>query len=246
MKKWLSLVMALAMLVCLTACGAKPDASDKNNEDEALKKTGKYNGQTITLSYTVTDVEYPSDMRSIAMQHGYAVFYDYTFKNSTTDTNTYSGDTWNLIDRNGNRVLSEPYKELESFNKNGVAAAQKMDGSYVQLNTKLEETPITEQEYLDFSLDANNSPCNQTYPQGEGNYSCLDDGLAIYVEYVDDIAYAGLVDANGTVIIRAYIPIYYSKMVERLHLSEGIAFVEDAATGRIGMISVVRSSDTAP
>ena len=33
MKKWLSLIMVLAMLVCVTACGAKPDASDKNNEE---------------------------------------------------------------------------------------------------------------------------------------------------------------------------------------------------------------------
>ncbi|MBQ7089407.1 MAG: hypothetical protein IJN04_07195 [Clostridia bacterium] len=243
MKKWLSLIMVLAILVCVTACGAKPDASDKNNEDEALKKTGKYNGQTITMTYTVTDVEYPSDMRSITMQQGYAAFYDYTFKNSTTGTNTYSGDTWNFLDRNGNRVLSEPYTELESFNKNGVAVAQKMDGTYVRLNTKLEETPITEQEYLDFCLDANNTACNQTYPRGEGRYSCLENGLAIYVEYVDGKAYAGLVDKNGTVIIKAYIPISYSEMVERLHLSEGVAFVEDAATSHIGMISVVRSSD---
>ncbi len=243
MKKWLSLIMVLAILVCVTACGAKPDASDKNNKDEALKKTGEYNGQTITMTYTVTDVEYPSDMRSITMQQGYAAFYDYTFKNSTTGANTYSGDTWNFLDQNGNRVLSEPYTELESFNKNGVAVAQKMDGTYVQLNTKLEETPITEQEYLDFCLDANNTACNQTYPQGEGRYSCLEDGLAIYVEYVDGKAYAGLVDKNGTVIIKAYIPISYSEMVERLHLSEGVAFVEDAATSRIGMISVVRSSD---
>ena len=243
MKKWLSLIMVLAILLCVTACGAKPDASDKNNEDGTPKKAGEYNGQTITMSYTVTDVEYPSDMRSIAMQQGYAAFYDYTFKNSTTGTNTYSGDTWNFLDQNGNRVLSEPYTELESFNKNGVAVAQKMDGTYVQLNTKLEETPITEQEYLDFCLDANNTACNQTYPQGEGRYSCLEDGLAIYVEYVDGKAYAGLVDKNGTVIIKAYIPISYSEMVERLHLSEGVAFVEDAATSHIGMISVVRSSD---
>ena len=28
MKKWLSLIMALAMLVCMTACGAKPDDTE--------------------------------------------------------------------------------------------------------------------------------------------------------------------------------------------------------------------------
>ena len=239
MKKLLSLIMVLAMLVCMTACGAKPDASDKNDEDDALKNTGEYKGQTVALSYTVTDVEYPSDMRSIAMQQGYATFYDYTFTDSTTGTNTYAGDTWNFLNQSGKRVLSEPYMELESFNKNGLTVAKKMDGTYVQLNTELKETPITEQEYLDFCLDANNYPCNQTSPQGEGRYSCLEDGLAIYVEYVDGKAYAGLVDENGTVIIKAYIPISYSEMVEQLHLSEGVAFVEDAATGRIGMIAVV-------
>ena len=32
MKKWLSLIMVLAMLVCMTACDAKPDASEGNGD----------------------------------------------------------------------------------------------------------------------------------------------------------------------------------------------------------------------
>jgi len=237
MRKWLCLVFTGILLLCCTSCDSKSDV---------LYATGKYNGQTITMSYKVTDVVYPLDMRSIEMQQGYAVFYDLSFWDSLSDTNPYPGDTWNILDRDGNRLLTEPYKRLSSFNKAGITVAQKMDDSYVQLNTKLEETAITEQEYRDFCWDPENNTCNKTYPKGEFNYSCINNDLAIYVELKEKdsyagTAYAGLVDKDGNVIIPAFIPVSFYKMVERLHLSEDVAFVEDSATGNIGIIAITRS-----
>lgn len=254
MKKWMSILLAGVMLVGLCGCNNTPDVSDddssittttitttatttttKTNAATPMVATGEYNGQTVTMSYIVTKVNYPGDMRSIEMRQGYAVFYDYTAIASN------GGDRWNLLDRNGNRVLSEPYMELESFNQQGIAVAQKENGAYVQLNTKLEEKIITEQEYTSFCLDSANYPCNREYPQGEGDYSCLNDGLAVYVEYKGTTAYAGLADENGNVIIEAFIPIYYNAMIERLHLSENVAFVEDITTNNIAMIIITRS-----
>lgn len=234
MKKWICLLLAITTIVCVTACDNTQKPADTHSPTVA---TGEYNGQTITMSYMVTEVGYPADMRSIAMQQGFAVFYDH----AKIGANNYDGDTWNLLDRNGNRVLTEPYQDLASFNKDGIAVAKKMDGTYVQLNIKLEETAITEQEYLDFSLDAKNYPCTTEYPQGEGNYSCLSGDLALYVEYKDTTAYVGLVDKSGNVIIEAFIPIYYSDVTEHLHLSEDIAFVEDVTTNNIGIITITRS-----
>ena len=136
--------------------------------------------------------------------------------------------------------------KLTSFNKEGITVAQKRDGSYVQLNTKLEETAITEQEHLDFCLDPENNMCSKIYPKGEFNYSCINNDLAIYVELKEKDsyagkAYAGLADKDGNVIIPAFIPVSFYKMVERLHLSEDVAFVEDSATGNIGIITIARS-----
>ncbi len=238
MKRWLCLVLTGILLLCCTACG-------KSN---VLSATGEYNGQTITMSYTVTDVPYPEDMRSIEMHQGYAVFYDYTWYKEAEEigVNPYPGDTWNILDKEGNRLLDEPYKNLTSFNKEGITVAQKMDGSYVQLNTKLEETPITDQEYIDFQQDSKNNLCSKTYPRGDYHYSCVNGNIAIYVELKDvdsyaGEAYAGLVDKDGNVIIPAFIPISFYKMVERLHLSEGVAYVEDAATNNIGIITITQS-----
>lgn len=236
MKRWLCLALGV-LLLCCASCDGKSGL---------LSATGEYNGKTITMSYKVTDVNYPEDMRSIEMQQGYAVFYDYTFWDSLSDTNPYPGDTWNILDRDGNRLLTEPYKHLSSFNKAGITVAQKMDGSYVQLNTKLEETAITEQEHLDFCLDSKNNMCSKTYPKGEFNYSCINNDLAIYVELKEKdsyagTAYAGLADKDGNVIIPAFIPVSFYKMTERLHLSEDVAFVEDSSTGNIGIITITRS-----
>ncbi|MBE6778784.1 MAG: hypothetical protein E7541_05295 [Ruminococcaceae bacterium] len=232
MRKWFGLMLAMVLLLCCTSCDEKSDI---------LSATSEYNGKTITMSYKVTDVKYPWDMRSVEMQQGYAVFYDYTFWDSLSNTNPYPGDTWNILDRDGNRLLTEPYKHLAPFNKAGITVAQKMDGSYVQLNTKLEETLITEQEHLDFCLDSKNNMCSKTYPKGEFNYSCINNDIAIYVEFKNETNYVGLVDKDGSVIIPAFIPISYNKMVEHLHISEDTAFVEDATTGNIGIITITRS-----
>lgn len=220
--KILSLVVALGILFSCAACQDTPDVSNGT-------ATGEYNGQTVTMSYAVTDVAYPKDMRSIVMHQGYAAFYD--------APENAEEDAWNLLDRNGNRMLEKPYLALQSFNEQGVTVAQER-GFYVQLDTDLKATVITEKTYQDFCADTANDPCHKKFPQGDLDYSCLEDGLAIYVEYEDETAYAGLVDENGTVIIPAFIPIKYLPTVERLHLSEGIAFVEDLDTGRIGMITV--------
>ncbi len=237
MKKWLCLVLGICMLLAMTGCEGKSDV---------LSSTGEYNGQKITMSYKVTDVNYPEDMRSIEMQQGYAVFYDRTFWDPASDTNPYPGDTWNLLDRDGNRLLNQPYMYLTSFNNEGVTVAQKMDGSYVQLDIRLKETPITEQQYTAFQLDGKNNLCSKTYPQGEYHYSCVNNEMAIYVEMKDKDSYAGealvgLTDKDGNVIIPAFIPIHYSKMTERLHLSEGMAFVQDYVTNHIGIITVTQS-----
>ena len=248
MKKWMSWLLVAVLLLSLTACNSPSDTPNDDKADGSTTTTtvtpspqplatGEYKNQTITLTYTVTDVVYPWDMRSLEMSQGYAVFYDYT----DYDPNTLTGDTWNLLDRNGNRVLEEPYKELSDFNEDGIAVALKKDGTYVQLNTKLEETTITQEKYQSFCLDPENDSCDAVFPNGDGDYSCVDDGLALYVEYKDGQAHVGLVDQDGNVIIPAIVPIYYTEMSETLHLSEDIAFVHDNATDKIGIITITRA-----
>lgn len=231
MKRWICLVLTSILIFCCTACDGNSDI---------LSATGKYKEQTIMMSYKVTDVQYPWDMRSIEMQQGYAVFYDYMWREKK-GVNSYTGDTWNILNRDGTRMLNNPFMALQPFNKLGITVAQKMDGSYVQLNTKLKETAITEQEYNNFCLDYENNLCSKKYPKGIYTYSCINDGLAIYVEYKDTTAYVGLADDEGNVVIPAFIPVSFQKMTERLHLSEDTAFVEDSATGNIGIIVITRS-----
>ncbi len=248
MKRWTCLLLGVCLLFAMTGCApedvvsepdSSPAVSHQGGQNLPASATGEYNGQTITMSYKVTDVRYPWDMRSIEMQQGYAVFYDYSWyeEYKKTGTHPYEGGTWNIMDRNGNVLLDEPYSELRPFNKDGITVAKKQDGSYVRLNTKLEETTITEQECTAFRRDNNNDICEEWV----SCYSCVYDGLAIYVEYKDGVAYAGLADKDKHVIIPAFIPIYYNDRIESLHLSEDVAFVEDEVSGNIAIITVTRS-----
>ena len=64
MKKWLSLIMVLAMLVCVTACGAKPDASEGNGDtamtdDEAHNLCVAKMQQAYQIESWYMNMDYP-------------------------------------------------------------------------------------------------------------------------------------------------------------------------------------------
>jgi len=241
MKRIISLTLCLALLFCLCSFSGC-------EKDEALSATGEYNGQKITMTYKVTDITYPWDMRGIHMSQGYAIYYDHTWleEHPHASYDPHVTDAWNMIDQNGTPMIEEPYLDLMSFNSEGKTVARKQDGTYVSLNTKLKETPISYEEWLAFSANPENNPrldaeTIKIFDDGTGT-SYVYEGLAIYVEPGSDkIMRAGLMDRDKNVIIPAFIPVCYSAMIETLYLFEDVAFVEDYETNKIGIVTVTRT-----
>jgi len=241
MKRIISLTLCLALLFCLCSFSGC-------EKDEALSATGEYNGQKITMTYKVTDITYPWDMRGIHMSQGYAIYYDHTWleEHPHASYDPHVTDAWNMIDQNGTPMIEEPYLDLMSFNSEGKTVARKQDGTYVSLNTKLKETPISYEEWLAFSANPENNPrldaeTIKIFDDGTGT-SYVYEGLAIYVEPGSDkIMRAGLMDRDKNVIIPAFIPVCYSAMIETLYLFEDVAFVVDYETNKIGIVTVTRT-----
>lgn len=118
-KRFLCVALCAVFLLCGgTGCQLIPNPH---------VRTGTYNGQTITMEYTLkTNLEYPVGMGYIPMINDYAVFWDMSDYGPKVQ-----GDTWNALDRQGEVLFDEPYMELTYFNSNGQAAAQKQSGGYV-------------------------------------------------------------------------------------------------------------------
>ncbi len=233
MKKGLCLLLVGALLLCFTGC----------QKDSSLSATGEYNGQTITMSYKVTDVVYPQDMRSMPVVNGYAPIYDASWYEA--EENPYSGDTWNVLDRQGNLLFENPYLYVTHFNAEGKAAAKKHDGTFVLVTANGQETPITEQEYIDFETthDHLDAEYPTTYPEQTG--SAIYQGLVLYVKPVGEETgrecLVGLADTEGNVIIPAFIPINFSYYTEHLYMNEDVSLVQDFSTDNIGIITITRS-----
>ena len=237
MKKGLCFLLIGALLLCFTGC-------QKNSS--TLSATGEYNGQTITMSYQVTDVVYPQDMRSIPVVNGYAPIYDASWYES--EENPYPGDTWNVIDRKGNLLFKEPYLYVTHFNAEGKAAAKKHDGTFVLVTADGNETPISEQEYQDFknTYDRLKAEYPSAYPEQAG--SAIYQGLVLYVKTVNEEnnwdCLVGLADTEGNVIIPAFIPIRFSHYTEHLYMNEDVSLVQDFSTDNIGVITIEREDST--
>ncbi len=234
MKKGLCMLLTGALILCLTGC---------STNCPVYSLSGTYNEQEITMSYKVTDVVYPQDMRSIPVVNGYAKVYDASWYEAKE--NPYEGDTWNAIDMEGNLLFQEPYLYLTHFNSGGQAAAKKYDGTFVLVTANGDETSITEQQYQDFEkqYDQLETEYPDTYPEGRG--SAIYQGLVLYVESVkgdtDWECLVGLADTEGNVIIPASIPVSFSHFTESLYMNEDRAIVQDFATGHIEIISITRS-----
>ncbi len=222
----------------------KPDAVWIGRLATSNVATGKHNGKTVTATYAVTDLPYPWDMRTIPTVNGYAHIYDY----SQYGNHAYAGDTWNALDSRGERVFEVPYRQLSYFGEDGVAVAQRQDGDYVSVTTAGKETPITAEEFerLYRQINEHNEPDKARptgYPEGalQGESNLYGD-LALYVLPSTDGTYLiGVTDAAGNIVIPAYIRTEYVPTAETLCFDEGVAYVRDALSGRLGRITVTTS-----
>ena len=82
----------------------------------------KTNAKTVTLDYTVqTDLLYTNDLSPGPFINGYAtIFYVGTVGNKQTEDN--SGNTFNLMDANGELFFDTTYDEISGFNSKGLTA----------------------------------------------------------------------------------------------------------------------------
>ena len=113
MKKWLSLIMALAMLVCMTACGAKPDDTE--------------NGTTTTQNNKMVSIQ-PH------LETAYAPYELYYFDCGIVTVGTSDGFV--MLDTEGKQIGEDNYHMLYSFGEDGRAKAQlDQDSDWVWIDT---------------------------------------------------------------------------------------------------------------
>lgn len=118
MKKWLSLMMALAMLVCVTACGANPDTSDNNREKP--------------MTTTTQDKKSVSIQPHLATDHTPYDLYYFDYHIVTVATS----DGFVLIDTEGKQIGQDSYNVLYSFGEDGLARALlERDSDWVWIDT---------------------------------------------------------------------------------------------------------------
>ena len=100
--------------------------------------TGTYNGKTITMQYAaVTDYIWTTDnLKPEAFFNGYAPFYYYEFDG--TSCNLIGGT---YLDKTGKMICDPIYNFVYPFNTDGIAVAEKVDGSKVYINTAGTEKP---------------------------------------------------------------------------------------------------------
>ena len=113
MKKWLSLIMALAMLVCMTACGAKPDDTE--------------NGTTTTQNNKTVSIQ-PH------LETAYAPYELYYFDCGIVTVGTSDGFV--MLDTEGKQIGEDSYDMLYSFGEDGRARALlERDSDWVWIDT---------------------------------------------------------------------------------------------------------------
>lgn len=236
-KLFTRLILAIFVLGTLTGC----QNSGGGQVDQDSKVSSDVEKNEVKLEYNIkTDIPFPIDLAYIRMINGYAVFYHYS---------EYS-DGWNAIDMQGKLVFDESYLQLTAFDSNGWAAAQKNTGKYIAVNVNGEETPITEEEFeqvRDWTSDKYKEEFSEQKDTDEikdvedstavGFYY---NGLAPYAEKIENWNYLlGLIDSEGRVVVKAFIPIEFSWYTGRLSMYEDTIIIND--NGYIGIVNVVRS-----
>ena len=154
MKRWTAGLTAsiLAAMLLLGGCTEAPAGSNGVESKETSSATGTstattaspaveipepvtgtYNGQTITMKYRlVTDYVWTVDnLKPYAFVNGYLPFAYYGTQSSFEN---FVGFTF--MDREG-QLLTEPiYVKLYPFNSEGIALAQKKEGTWVYIDKK--------------------------------------------------------------------------------------------------------------
>lgn len=119
MKKYLSLIMTLALLMCMTACSANPKAPNDSADNQTTTTTTQ-NGNTITIQ-----AHLETDYTPIAL---------YSFDYNVVTTATPNG--FMLIDTEGKQIGENSYHMLYSFGEDGRAKAQlEPDSDWVWIDT---------------------------------------------------------------------------------------------------------------
>lgn len=134
----------------------EPAAGNQGNTILPAPVTGTYNGQTITMGYrTLTNHAWIFDnLTPTAFQNGYAMVYDFTREYDDgiiSERGTY-------MDKDGLMLTQPQYKYMQPFNDEGRAVAQKIDGSWVYVDTSGTETPADEDAWNNWPSSVHGSP----------------------------------------------------------------------------------------
>ncbi len=237
------IVIIVAVVCALLFCGCNTEGSltAQSTEGGNTSSVAEHKNKTVALEYNIkTDIPFPIDLAYIRMTNGYAVFYHYS----------EHSDGWNAIDMQGNLVFDESYLQLTAFDSNGWAAAQKHTGEYVAVNSKGEETSITEAEFEEIR-DWLSDKYKEEFSEQKDTDEIKDvedttavgfyyNGLAPYAEKIENWNYLlGLIDSEGRVVVEAFIPIEFSWYTDALSMYEDTIIIND--NGYIGIVNVVRS-----
>ena len=163
--------------------------------------TGTYNGKTITMQYAaVSDCVWTNDnLRPYAFFNGYLPFHYYGTESPLDDL---IGATY--MDKNGKMICDPIYNFVYPFNADGIAVAQKENGSWVYLDITGIEKPAEEKDIeawsqIDIQYDVPSvkpKDCLSAYVyENKVVVACFGNERKRYGDY------SQLFDTNGNLII---------------------------------------------
>lgn len=112
----------------------------------------EWDNKTVTIEFEcITNIKCDNYFGCNHFINGYAAFYDVGNVDTVDSDSPHDQDGWNFIDYNGNRIFETVYEIVSNFDDNGLAVAQKYDGSYVWLSKDgYEIGPANKEEFHEF------------------------------------------------------------------------------------------------
>ena len=211
-----AIILCLALLFSFVGCKNNPDpkatqTSVASSQPQAQTPVQEKEKQ-VTLDYTVqTDWLYTDDLSPGSFINGYALIHYVGTVENRIDYNG-PGNTYNLMDAQGNLLFDTPYHQISNVNAQGLTAVHnlyyeheysyKTVSEYYVFNTKKEivETIADEQTFRDKYQEIEPDGSGLCYDRNQTNTK----GLQVTIKEVDvdgktQYQYCVL-DKNGTLL----------------------------------------------
>ena len=218
--------------------------------------SGSYNGQTVTMQYTVvTDYIWPTDnLQPGYYMNGSAHFYYYGILG---EEEVLKGGTY--IDKTGRMICDPIYELVTPFNSEGLALVEKeVDGPWTYLDTNGSEKGICDDPQFTWIADSKDDNGfvnslkityqNEDAPDNSINIVNEDGGIVAKFDRIGNF-YNGLapfilnkklgfIDDKANIVIAASFPVntfFYDQLI----FNEDLLLVN--TEGRIGIVEIIRS-----